>query len=81
MELNRVAEPGPSWQELAPDLELIHDLMGGTRQMRSAGLRWLPKEHSETWEAWRARLNRSVLFNGLARTVAALSGRPFSQRC
>ena len=78
MELNRVAEPGPSWQELAPDLELIHDLMGGTRQMRSAGLRWLPKEHSETWEAWRARLNRSVLFNGLARTVAALSGRPFS---
>jgi hypothetical protein len=47
--------------------------------MRSAGLRWLPKEHSEAWEAWRVRLNRSVLFNGLARTVAALSGRPFSQ--
>jgi hypothetical protein len=79
MTINHVAEPGPSWKALAPDLEMIHDLMGGTRRMRSAGLRWLPKEHSEAWEAWRVRLNRSVLFNGLARTVAALSGRPFSQ--
>lgn len=79
MAFNNVAEPGPSWKALAPDLEMIHDLMGGTRHMRGAGLRWLPKEHSESWEAWHVRLNRSVLFNGLARTVAALSGRPFSQ--
>lgn len=78
MRNNNVAEPGPQWQALAPDWELVHDLMGGTRQMRAAGLRWLPKENSESWDAWRARLNRSVLFNGFARTVAALAGRPFA---
>ena len=74
-----VAEPGPLWQALAPDWELVHDLMGGTRQMRAAGLRWLPKENSESWDAWRTRLNRSVLFNGFGRTIAALAGRPFAE--
>jgi len=79
MAIDTVAEPSPRWKSMSADLDMIHDVMGGTRQMRQAGLRWLPKEHSETWEAWRARLNRSVLFNGLARTIAALSGRPFGQ--
>lgn len=79
MAIDHVAEPCPRWKAMSADLDMIHDLMGGTRQMRQAGLRWLPKEYSETWEAWRARLNRSVLFNGLARTIAALSGRPFGQ--
>lgn len=56
------------------DLDLIHDLMGGTRQMRQAGLKWLPREQAESWEAWRLRLNRTVLFNGLARTIQAMAG-------
>lgn len=79
MAIQNVAEPGPRWQAISSDLDLTHDLMGGTRNMRQAGLKWLPKEYSESWEAWRGRLNRSVLFNGLARTIAALSGRPFGQ--
>jgi len=66
-----------AWQAMSGDLELIKDLMGGTSTMRAAGLRWLPRERAESWPAWRARLHRTVLFNGFARTIQALSGKPF----
>ena len=74
-----IAAPGLAHRAMAPELELIADLMGGTGAMRRAGQRWLPREANESWTAWRARLHRSVLFNGLARTVQALAGRPFSR--
>ena len=53
-----------------------HDLMGGTGRMRHAGLKWLPREQAENWESWHARLNRSILYNGLSRTVHALDFVP-----
>ncbi|MGC6454631.1 MAG: DUF4055 domain-containing protein [Candidatus Puniceispirillaceae bacterium] len=74
-----IAAPGLAHRAMAPELDLLADLMGGTSSMRRAGQRWLPRENSESWTAWRARLGRSVLFNGLSRTVQALSGRPFSR--
>ena len=74
-----IASRSSAWHQMAPELELIADLMGGTQAMRAAGLRWLPREAAESWPAWRARLNRSVLFNGFARTVQINSGRPFSR--
>ena len=69
-----VANPSAGWEMIMANLDLIHDLMGGTAQMRRAGLKWLPREQAESWEAWRLRLNRSILFNGLARTVQAMAG-------
>ena len=74
-----IAAPGVAHRAMAAELDLIADLMGGTAAMRRAGQRWLPREPAESWTAWRARLNRSVLFNGLARTVQALAGRPFAR--
>ena len=76
---DHVASPGLAHRRMAPELDLLADLMGGTWQMRAAGERWLPRETAESWSAWRARLNRSFLFNGLARTVQALAGRPFAR--
>ena len=69
-----VATPQPEWQLMMQNLELIHDLMGGTGRMRYAGLRWLPREQAESWEAWQVRLNRSILYNGLSRTIHAMAG-------
>ena len=69
-----IARPHHQWEAIRPDLELIHDLMGGTSTMRKAGLKWLPREQAESWEAWQHRLNRSVLFNGLARCIKAMCG-------
>ncbi len=76
---DNIAAPGLAHRAMAPELDLIADLMGGTASMRRAGQRWLPRETAESWTAWRARLNRTVLFNGLARTIQVLAGRPFAQ--
>ncbi|MDF1791452.1 MAG: DUF4055 domain-containing protein [Thalassobaculaceae bacterium] len=72
-----VASPNAGWHAMAPDWELISDLLGGTRAMRAAGERWLPREPKESLEAYRIRLSRTVLFNGLGRAVQTLSGKPF----
>ncbi|MGC6531208.1 MAG: hypothetical protein ACON4G_09330 [Candidatus Puniceispirillaceae bacterium] len=72
-----IATPGLAWRAMEEELRLIHDLLGGTSAMRAAGARWLPREEAESWSAWRARLGRSVLFNGLGRLVQILSGAPF----
>ncbi|EDP66823.1 hypothetical protein BAL199_17218 [alpha proteobacterium BAL199] len=74
-----VATPNAAWSARAPDWELIHDLLGGTRVMREAGERRLPREPGESLEAYRIRLHRTVLFNGLARAVQTLSGKPFGK--
>ena len=74
-----IATPGHSWRQMEEELRLMHDLIGGTAMMRRAGARWLPREAGESWGAWRARLNRSVLFNGVGRLVQVLSGTPFRQ--
>ncbi|MBT5267393.1 MAG: DUF4055 domain-containing protein [Rhodospirillaceae bacterium] len=72
-----VATPNTAYMAMARDWELIHGLLGGTRAMRAAGERWLPREPRESLEAYRVRLGRSVLFNGLARAIQTLVGKPF----
>ncbi|XDZ66194.1 DUF4055 domain-containing protein [Alphaproteobacteria bacterium LSUCC0684] len=74
MGFDDVARPAQQWVRLMEDLDLIHDLASGTRAMREAGAKWLPKEPAESWEAWRQRLNRSILFNGFVRTWQATAG-------
>ena len=74
-----IATPFYAHRLMSAEWQLVADLMGGTRTMRQAGLRWLPREAAESWSAWRSRLNRTFLFNAFARTVHTLSGLPFSQ--
>lgn len=74
-----VATPNAAWAARAPDWELLRDLLGGTRAMREAGEVRLPREPGESLEAYRIRLHRSVLFNGLGRAVQTLSGKPFAK--
>src|SRR3546814_14604575 len=47
--------------------------------MREAGELRLPREPGESLEAYRIRLHRTVLFNGLGRAVQTLSGKPFAK--
>lgn len=74
-----VATPNAAWAARVPDWELIRDLLGGTRAMREAGEARLPREPGESLEAYRIRLQRTVLFNGLGRAVQTLSGKPFAK--
>lgn len=74
-----VATPNAAYRAMAEDWELIRDLLGGTRAMRLRGEKWLPREPGESREAYAIRLGRTVLFNGLQRTVQTLLGKPFAR--
>lgn len=67
-----------AYEQMAPSWQIIHDLSGGTRAMRAAGERWLPKEPAESSQAYSSRVNRSFLFNAFSNTVERIKGMPFS---
>lgn len=54
-------------------------LMGGTRAMRKAGKRFLPKFEAESEVSYKARLASSWLFNGYRKTSRDMTGRVFDK--
>jgi hypothetical protein len=70
----------PACQRMQFNLAMVQDIMGGTKRMRDAGERWLPREKLETVNAYMNRLNRSVFFNGYKRSLDGLCSKPFSRQ-
>jgi hypothetical protein len=68
----KIMEDKGSW-------DLISDLLGGTKAMRSAGEKWLPKETDEKTDNYNTRRNRSFLYNGFKDTITKCTARPFSR--
>lgn len=64
---------------LCADAELVDALLGGTKTMRAAGEKHLPKWPNEDSEAHKARLAVATLFPAFARTVEILASKPFSK--
>lgn len=69
----------PGWDRMREDWPLVYALMAGTKGMRAEGEKFLPKETGEEANEYKARLARTILFNGYKRTVKTLSGKPFSK--
>lgn len=72
--------------DIDDDIKHMHDawklasaLLGGTTAMRKAAKSYLPQFPKEDEEDYKRRLKVSVLFPGYSRTVATLSGKPFSK--
>lgn len=61
------------------DIELIDDLLGGTKAMRAAGERHLPKFPQEEQDSYNSRLKQSTLLPALAQTVSNMTGRVFAE--
>jgi len=61
------------------DWELARALLGGTRAMREAGQKYLPKWPNEDQKAYDCRLASAVLFPAYKRTVDTLTGKPFAE--
>ena len=59
--------------------DLITDLCGGTKAMRTAGRKWLPQQEAEKPHAYKTRLERSFLFEGFENTIERLAARPFKK--
>lgn len=62
------------------DMQLTHDLMGGTEAMIRAGERYLPRAtRNETDKEYLSRLHRTVLLNAYKRTVRFCRGQVFKK--
>lgn len=69
----------PEVAAMSEDWEIITPLMGGTRAMRAAGQRLLPKEPREDDEDWRYRNATATLFPAYQRTIGVMAAKPFSR--
>src|SRR6266404_1639765 len=74
-----VATVSKTQQSLIDRAELPRTLMGGTRSMRDAGMRYLPKEPAETQASYDNRKARSSLFNAFGKTVEDMTGKVFQK--
>lgn len=61
-------------KDMAPNLELFRDVLGGTDRMREKGEAYLPKWQMEDASAYKDRLAQSVFYNATELTVDALVG-------
>jgi hypothetical protein len=76
---NTVDNPCIAYERMASSWDLLHDLLGGTKAMRSAGQRWLPIEENEKANAYRARVSRSFLYGSYKDTCTKLASKPFAK--
>lgn len=64
---------------MAPRLDLISTLLGGTEALRAKGETYLPRYNAESTKNWDDRLKHATLTNYFERTVDSLTGKPFSK--
>lgn len=74
-----VATPLGKVVEMQQRAKLPRTLMGGTEAMRKAGKTYLPQEPAESEDAYKNRLERSVLYNVFGRAVRSLTGKILEQ--
>ena len=64
---------------MVEDAEKGRALMGRTKAMRQAGIKYLPKFDAESKTDYESRLASSWLFNGFRKAVLDMTGRVFSK--
>jgi hypothetical protein len=78
-EIKGVARPNEEYDAMSLLWHLVASLRGGTPAMRDAGRKYLPQEPKESEEAYKNRLDRSVLTNLYKKTVTKLVGKPLKK--
>ncbi len=75
----QVNTPAPQVAAMQTDWQLVDDLLGGTKAMRAAGDRHLPKRPLEEVTDYAARLSAATLLPAFAETVKRMVGRVFAE--
>lgn len=75
-----VNQRSPEVEAMAEEWPTIDALLAGTRGMRAAGERLLPKWPNEDAGAYRARLATATLFPAFRRTLGVMAGKPFAKQ-
>lgn len=65
------------YDEMADTWETCRDVADGTRKLREKGERYLPRLIGEDAASYKARLNRTTLFNATWRTIMGFQGLLF----
>lgn len=78
--MTKVNEKSQQVLEMGRGWPMTESLMGGTQAMRNAGKTLLPQWPNEDAEAYETRLATATLFPAFSRTVAVMSGKPFSRQ-
>lgn len=76
---NSPANTSQAHQQMAPMLDMIETLRGGTAAMREAGITYLPQHTNEGGEQYRARLESATLLNVLEDSIDNCVDRIFSE--
>lgn len=75
--MSTVDTPTGAYNAMRDAWDLPDALRGGTRAMRAAGTKYLPREPKEKVTAYQARLERTILFNAYADSLDRLASKPF----
>lgn len=76
---NRVDYKSRAYLDMEELWDLIDDLLAGTKAMRQAAHKWLPKKGKEEDQDWTNRVAQSFLFNGYEKTLDELASKPFEK--
>ena len=76
----KVNETDPRVAAMAEDWALVDALLGGTKAMRAAGEKYLPKWTLEDPSDYAARLKIATLFPAFEQTVKEMTGRAFADQ-
>lgn len=76
---NKVNDKSPAVEAMEPGWDKIDALVGGTKAMRAAGQKYLPKFPGESEKSYVYRLATSTLYNALGRTLENMAAKPFAE--
>jgi hypothetical protein len=76
---NKVNDKSPAVEAMEPGWDKIDALVGGTKAMRAAGTKFLPKFPGESQKSYDYRLATSTLYNALGRTLENMAAKPFAE--
>src|SRR5690606_30096105 len=74
-----VAKPSAEVEAMQEDWAMVSALMGGTKAMRAAGEKYLPKWPAEDQDSYDFRLKTSTLTNFYGHTVKTMGSKPFAK--
>jgi hypothetical protein len=75
----KVNDTSPAVLAMAEGWAEIDALCGGTKTMRAACEKYLPKFPREDQDSYDYRVKTSTLFNGLGRTIENMAAKPFAE--
>lgn len=74
-----VGTPLPDQEAMMVDVQIMRDVVGGTKILRAKYSTYLPQEPMEDPLAYKNRVSRSTLYNLTSNAIDNLAGKPFSE--